>query len=94
MKDLPNKPFRFRYRKHVTLGADYHVSVGHEQHKYSVPYKYVSLPVTVLWDMDTVEIYHNNERIAIHQRSFENFSIQQRRLICPPIIWLGSVLRN
>ena len=73
MKDLPAKSFRFRYRKHVTVGPDYHISVGHEQHKYSVPYKYVSLPVSVLWDMDTVEIYHNNERIAIHKRSFDKF---------------------
>lgn len=96
MKDLPNKPFRFRYRKHVTLGADYHVSVGHEQHKYSVPYKYVSLPVTVLWDMDTVEIYHNNERIAIHQRSFEKFFYTTEEAHMPPnhLAWKRSTELN
>lgn len=73
MKDLPDKPYSFRYRKDVTLGPDYHVVVGKEQHRYSVPYQYVSRQVTVLWDMSTVEIYFNMERIAVHKRCFEKF---------------------
>jgi hypothetical protein len=66
------------------VGPDYHITVGHEQHKYSVPYKYVSLPVSVLWDVDTVEIYHNNERIAIHKRSFDKFSYTTEECHMPP----------
>ena len=74
MRDLPDKPYSFRYRKEVILPADYHVVVGKEQHKYSAPYQYVAKQVTVLWDMETVEIYFNMERIAIHRRSFEKFA--------------------
>ncbi len=74
MKELPVVPYAFRYRKVVTLGADYHIVIGKEQHKYSAPYQYVSKSVTVLWDMETVEIYYNLERIAIHKRSFDKFS--------------------
>ncbi|MCI1786342.1 MAG: hypothetical protein LKI59_09460 [Bacteroidales bacterium] len=73
MHELPDRPYSFRYRKEVMLPSDYHVVVSKEQHKYSAPYQYVSKSVTVLWDMDTVEIYSGLERIAIHKRSFIRF---------------------
>lgn len=38
---LPQTPYRFRYRKNVKLTGNYHVAVGKEQHRYSVPYQYV-----------------------------------------------------
>lgn len=67
---LPQTPYRFRYRKNVKLTGNYHVAVGKEQHRYSVPYQYVGQQLTVVWDMDTVEIYNGTERIALHKRSF------------------------
>ena len=84
MRELPDKPYAFRYRKEVTLAADYHVMVGKEQHKYSAPYQYVSKPVTVLWDMDTVEIYNGLERIAIHKRSFVKYGYTTEESHMPP----------
>ena len=84
MRELPDKPYSFRYRKEVILPADYHVVIGKEQHKYSAPYQYVSKLVTVLWDMDTVEIYCNMERIAIHRRSFEKFAYTTDENHMPP----------
>ena len=65
-------PFRFRYRKEVKLTGDYHVTVGRleERHLYSVPYIYVGQRVTVVWDTETVEVYLNTQRIALHKRSF------------------------
>ena len=70
LRQLPDVPFRFRYRKEVKLTGDYHVTVGRleERHLYSVPYTYVGQKVTVLWDTETVEIYQNNTRIALHRR--------------------------
>mgnify|MGYP000754926109 FL=1 len=72
LRQLPEVPFRFRYRKEVKLTGDYHVAVGRleERHLYSVPYTYVGQKVTVLWDTEAVEIYLNNTRIALHRRSF------------------------
>lgn len=69
---LPITPFRFRYRKEVKLTGDYHVTVGRleERHLYSVPYIYVGQRVTVVWDTETVEVYLNTQRIALHKRSF------------------------
>ena len=69
---LPASPFRFRYRKEVKIAGDYHVPVGRleERHLYSVPYTCVGQKVTVIWDTETVEVYLNSQRIALHRRRF------------------------
>ena len=69
MHDIPAVPFAFRYRKTIKLGSDYHVIVGEEQHRYSVPYQYVGTEVTVLWDVETVEVYSGLERVASWKRN-------------------------
>lgn len=65
---LPDVPFRLRHRKTVRLGSDYHIII--DKHKYSVPHIYVGQKVTVMWDVDNVEIYVGNNRVATHMRSF------------------------
>ena len=67
--ELPEIPFRFRYRKEVKLTGTYHIEVT--SHKYSVPHQYVGQMISVLWDLDTVEIYAGVKRIAIHQRKLD-----------------------
>jgi len=84
MHDIPDKVFMFRYRKENVLGSDYHVIVGKEQHRYSAPYQYVNKPVTVLWDMETVEIYSGLTRIASHNRSFKKFGHTTEEAHMPP----------
>lgn len=64
--ELPLTPFRFRYRKEVKLTGSYHIQIGF--HKYSVPYQYVGQQVTVVWDVDTVEIYVAEKRVCSHDR--------------------------
>ena len=64
--NCPWAPYRFRFRKEVKLSGTYHVMV--DKHNYSVPYQYVGQKVSVLWDLDTVEVYSGSSRIAIHQR--------------------------
>lgn len=63
---LPDTPYRFRYRKTVKLTGSYHVQV--DDRKFSVPYQYVGQMVNVIWDVDTVEIYIDSRRVAIHER--------------------------
>ena len=95
---LPMTPYRFRYRKEVKLSGTYHVMV--DKHNYSVPYQYVGQKVSVLWDLDTVEVYSGSSRIAIHQRRQgsgystldehmpENIlPTSTDRAITPPISW-------
>jgi len=66
LNELPEKPYRFRYRKEVKLTSGYHIEVT--GHKYSVPYQYVGKQVVVTWDVDTVEVYCEQKRIAVHTR--------------------------
>ena len=63
---LPGTPFRFRYRKQVKLTGSYHVQVGNR--KYSVPYQYVGQMLTVIWDLDNVEVYSGSMRLCSHDR--------------------------
>lgn len=64
---LPDTPFRFRYRKTVKLTGNYHVQV--DGRFFSVPFQYVGQKVRVVWDIDTVEVYSGEQRIAIHDRN-------------------------
>lgn len=72
MSDLPDQMYSFRYSKTVKVGPSYHVEVGKERHRYSVPYQYVNQEVKVLWDLNSVEIYAGNKRIATHARNIHS----------------------
>lgn len=71
LKPLPAEPYRFRYRKAFTVSSSYHVSVGSEKHSYSIPYEHVAQKASVVWDMESVEIYVSDKRVATHTRSFK-----------------------
>jgi len=73
MNPLPLEMHRFRHRKTVRLGSSYHVCVGSERHMYSVPYNYVSQTVTVMWDMEYVEVFLGTVRLCVHRRSYEPY---------------------
>ncbi len=72
MMRLPETHYRIRYRKEVSVGPNYHVKVGSEQHLYSVPYTCVSKKAIVLWDLEEIEIYVDSERVAVHKRDYGN----------------------
>ena len=73
MNPLPAEMHRFRHRKTVTLGSSYHVCVGSERHMYSVPYNHVGRMVTVMWDMEYVEVFLGTMRLCVHRRSYEAY---------------------
>lgn len=68
--ELPRRPFHFRSRKEVKLTDSYHIQICF--HKYSVPYQYVGQQVIVVWDVDTIEIYVDEKRVASHNRRITN----------------------
>lgn len=84
MSELPENMYRFRYSKVVKLGPDYHVIVGAERHKYSVPYQYVNKEVKVLWDLECVEIYSGGIRIATHKRDLTPYKHTTVEAHMPP----------
>ena len=64
---LPKTPFVFAQWKEAKVSLDYHISF--ERHYYSVPYEKVGHRVRVKASEHQIEIFHNNERIAVHERS-------------------------
>jgi transposase len=45
-----------------------HATLKEDKHYYSVPYRLVGQQVKLIYTPQTVEIYHNHQRVAIHQR--------------------------
>ena len=59
--------FRSGQWKKAKVSLDYHIEV--ERHYYSVPYWFVSHEVQVKVGEQLVEIFHEHQRIACHERS-------------------------
>jgi transposase len=64
---LPRTPYQPTDVLFRTVGRDYHVNVDY--HGYSVPHELVGAEVTVHVSRDTVEVYHDGKRVAVHPRS-------------------------
>jgi transposase len=67
LKPLPEQRYEFAVWKKARVNIDYHVQF--EKHYYSVPYKLVRQQVYVRATQFTIEIFHNNQRVASHRRS-------------------------
>lgn len=69
LKPLPEKPFTHKHYKKAVIQKNYHIWLGEDEHYYSVPCAYVGKTVEVVYDLDSVEIYCDLQRIAFHIRS-------------------------
>ena len=45
--------------------------LGENWHHYSVPFGFIGKSVNAIYDTDTVEIYYQHKRIALHKRSYK-----------------------
>lgn len=72
LKPLPETPFLFRYEKRCTIRSGYHVRVdaGKAQHFYSVPCEHIGKEAKVIFDHETVEVWIDFRRVAVHARKF------------------------
>jgi len=68
LKPLPEYVFKKKYVRKAAAQKNYHVWLGHDEHYYSIPFKYAGREVTVVYDIQSVEIYCDHERIAVHAR--------------------------
>ncbi len=78
MKDLPGELFEVKKTTKAKVQRNYHVFLGEERNYYSVPFKYVGWQTTVIYTSKTVEIYLDNQRIAIHKRLLCRNAYQHR----------------
>jgi transposase len=69
LKPLPSTAFTAKKVVQATVQRNYHIQLSEDHHYYSVPYRYAGKKVRVLYDNKTLEIYLEQERIAVHSRS-------------------------
>ncbi len=74
LRPLPNQPFSLKKVVIATVQRNYHIQLSEDHHYYSVPYMHAGKKVKVLYDNNTVEIYYNHDRIAVHARSIKSKS--------------------
>jgi transposase len=68
LKLLPTEPFTPKKVAVLTVQRNYHVQLREDFLYYSVPYLYAGKKVKVLYDNRVVEVYRDNNRIALHIR--------------------------
>lgn len=68
LKPLPAERYEYAEWKHPTVNIDYHVEV--DGHYYSAPHLLIHQKVTARCTARTVEILHEEKRVASHPRSY------------------------
>ncbi len=66
---LPSEPYRFKYEKSITINSTYHFQID-RHHFYSIPYQYIGQKAKVVFDAETVEVWVDMKRIAVHRRIY------------------------
>lgn len=69
LRPLPQQDYQLAELVYQTVGSDYHIRI--DKHYYSVPSIYANEQIMCRYTKNTVEIFHDNERIASHIRSYE-----------------------
>ncbi|WP_211302321.1 IS21 family transposase [Dyadobacter jiangsuensis] len=72
LQSLPESPYRVRHYTKAKVQKNYHVVIGEDWHFYSVPFRYIGKEVRIAYCEDTVEVYHDNQRIALHSRNYRS----------------------
>lgn len=69
LKPLPVDRFELKQSFHAKVNKDSHILLGPDRHYYSVPIRFLSKKVKIIYSSSIVEIFSKYERIAIHKRS-------------------------
>lgn len=70
LKPLPAEPFIIKHTTRGKVQMNYHVVLGEDKHRYSVPYQYIGQTTKIIYDEENVEIFIDFKRIAIHKRDY------------------------
>jgi transposase len=68
LRPLPAQPYVLRSYCTAKVQPNGHARLQADKHYYSVPYQLVGQTVKFIYCADTVEIYHQFERVALHLR--------------------------
>ncbi|MFC2132063.1 IS21 family transposase [Bacteroidota bacterium] len=67
---LPVSKYEIKEYKRLTVNKNCHIYLSCDKHYYSVPYKYISKKVQVIYTKSYVEVYLDYKRIAFHKRDY------------------------
>ncbi|SFE33571.1 IS21 family transposase [Spirosoma endophyticum] len=68
LRPLPMSPYLIKGYRMAKVLTNCHVLLQPDKHYYSVPHRFVSQAVKLIYTQQTVEIYHQHQRIATHTR--------------------------
>ena len=68
LRPLPQHPYYIQHVVWAKVQRNYHVILGEDRHQYSVPFALVGKTLKMVYTTDTVEIYHDLLRVAVHRR--------------------------
>lgn len=71
LQSLPSESYIIRHVAKAKVQKNYHITLGENWHHYSVPFSFIGKTVNALYDTDTVEIYYEHKRIALHKRNYK-----------------------
>ncbi len=69
LRYLPAERYEIKNYQSSRVEFNYHVYLKEDRHYYSVPYQYTGQPIKIIYTSRVVEVYRNNERIAMHLRN-------------------------
>lgn len=84
MQQLPLVKFALKHYTKAKVQRNYHVVIGEDKHYYSVPFRLIGKQVRIVYCTDHVEIYHNNNRVAVHVRSYKKYGYSTEAAHRPP----------
>ena len=84
LKELPSSDYLIRNVTQSKVQRNYHVILGEDRHQYSVPYTLIGKRLKIIYTTDTVEIYDNLQRVALHKRSYKKNSYTTTAEHMPP----------
>jgi len=70
LQPLPAESYQVRHSVSAKVQKNYHITLGEDWHHYSVPHRYIGKTLQTVYDTDTVEIYLQHQRIALHKKSY------------------------
>lgn len=68
LRPLPAQPYQLQHAVWAKVQRNYHVILGEDRHQYSVPFALMGKTLKILYTAETVEIYHDLLRVAVHRR--------------------------
>ena len=70
---LPLKRFELKLYANGTVYKNSHIYLSKDKHYYSVPFKYISKKVRIIYSDSLVEVYLKDQRIAAHHRDKKRY---------------------